>query len=240
MKFDLQKQTDKAKFTIEKKGIPTSQKMAVVLNLDVSGSAQGLYTSGTIQELFESITPLALNFDDNQSLQVFTFSSGSSSVSEITPDANASNYAGYIKKNILENRNVPKWGGTEYAPVLKANLENLGYYKKSGLFGGKQLQAKNDSGYPSFIITFTDGANQDQYEVRRLLREYQDKGVNAYFLYIGVGPSSYFTNIEELGEEFSNVGFVGVSNIQKFVDSDDIYDQLLPDELIEWLKAARN
>src|SRR5690348_2445845 len=113
MKFDLQKATEKAKFTIAKKGLPTV-KAAVVLNLDVSGSAQGLFNSGAIQRTFQTIVPLAINFDDNQSLNVFTFSDDDSYTTQIQPDATAANYEDYIEKRILKDRNVPKWNGTHY------------------------------------------------------------------------------------------------------------------------------
>lgn len=245
MKFDLTKNTEKVQFILTKKGIPTTQKMAVVLNLDVSGSARPFYNDGQIQQLFQGIVPLAISFDDNASLQVFTFAAGEDYVTEITPDATAQNYDGYINTNILYNGKVNKWGGTHYSEVIKANLENLGYYrsKKKGLFGfgssQAELRSKNDSGFPSLIVTFTDGSNQDQRAIKELLQECENKKVNAYFLFIGVHPNvKEFKNIDDLGERFANVGFVGVTDIDKFLNSDDIYDQLLPQELVEWLKAG--
>lgn len=240
MSFNLAKKTEQLKFSLEKKGISDRKKMAVVLDLDVSGSARGFYENGAIQSLFENIAPLALTFDDNQSLQVFTFASGDEYVTEITPDANANNYADYVKKNILDNRNVQKWGGTDYAPVIKANLQALGYYqKKKGLFGGgkEELVARNTSGYPSLILIFTDGQNYDQANTLKILKECEDKKVNAYFLFLGVGNPREFNNIVQAGDLYSNTGFCSVTDINKFVGSEQIYDYLLPQELVEWMKA---
>lgn len=240
MKFDLQKATEKAKFTLAKKGIP-NVKAAVVLNLDVSGSARGLFNSGAMQEAFQQIVPLATLFDDNGSLQVFTFASGENYISEISPEANASNFEGYINKNIL-NSGIPLWGATEYTQILKANLESLGYYKKgkTGLFGfgggEKQLVKDNGSGFPSFILTFTDGANSDHSSTMKFLKECQDAETQAYFMFVGIGNKSEFRNIEKYGEALDNVGFLSVSDLQKFVGSDDIYEQLLCEELVEWFK----
>lgn len=252
MSFNLDKEIQKARFTLEKKGIP-NVKAAVVLNLDVSGSAQGLFNNGTIQRAFQTVVPLAINFDDNQSLQVFTFASGEEYVTEIQPDANAENYPNYIKRNILDNYSVKKWGGTDYAPVIKENLRALGYYgceekivegKKGGLFGFgstkatsttiEKLRKNNDSGFPSFVVTFTDGQNYDQPQITQLLAECEAAGVQAYFLFVGIGNPREFRNIVQLGDKFDNVGFVSIADIEHFVGSDDVYDLLLPEELVQW------
>lgn len=238
MKFDITKQTEKVKFTLEKKGIP-NVKAAVVLNLDVSGSARGLFSSGQMQAAFELVVPLAINLDDNQSLPVFTFASGSDYVTEITPEANASNYADYIQENILNPRKgVKLWGATTYAEVIEENLKTLGYVTKGMLgFGGRKVKKDNGSGYPSFVITFTDGANSDQSSIKKLLQECQDAQVQTYFLFVGINQNpSEFKNIVRLGDDFDNVAFVSVTDLAKFAESDDIYDLLIPQELVEWFK----
>ena len=244
MKFDLNKATEKAKFTIAKKGLPTV-KAAVVLNLDVSGSAQGLFNSGAIQNTFQTIVPLAINFDDNASLNVFTFADDDQYTTQIQPDATAQNYSDYISEKILNDRNVPKWGGTHYAQVIRANLKMLGFIKEETTKGGffskattqEVIKADNGSGYPALIITLTDGANFDQQRCLRDLKVYEDAKVNAYFLFIGVGGAD-FRNIKQLGDVFGNVGFLDIPDLNKFTNSDDAYDQLLPQELVEWFKKT--
>jgi hypothetical protein len=244
MKFDLAKATEKAKFVIAKKGLPTV-KAAVVLNLDVSGSAKGLYQSGAIQRTFQTIVPLAINFDDNASLNVFTFADDDRYTTQIQPDASAANFEDYISKRILNDSSVPKWNGTHYAQVLRANLEMLGFIveetTKGGFFSKDKTQevikADNGSGYPALIITLTDGENFDQRRCLEDLATYEKQKVNAYFLFIGIG-SANFQNIVELGDKFGNVGFLNVSDLEKFADSDDVYDQLLPQELVEWFAKS--
>lgn len=244
--LNIAKEKENALLVIQKKGIRTDQKMAVTLNLDVSGSARPLFNSGKIQRLLEGVIPLALNFDDNGSLQVFTFASGDEYVTEISPEVTANNFEGYIEKNILNNSKVNKWGCTSYSEVIRENLVNLGYIineRKGGLFGfgggsEQKFRSRNGSGYPSFVITFTDGRNDDQGKIKALLKECQDNKINAYFLFVGVGSKDEFRNIEVLGESFSNVGFVGAEDIDEFLNKGDVYDKLLPEELVEWLKQS--
>jgi hypothetical protein len=234
--FDLQKATAKAKFSLEKKGLPTV-KAAVVLNLDVSGSAEPLFKSGAMQSFFETIVPLAVLFDDNKSLDVFTFADSDSYTTHIQPNANESNFSDYIKKHIL-NGSVNLWGGTHYAQIIRANLKMLGFLKeeKGGFFSSGKVDkfvSDNGSGFPALIVIATDGMNYDDEETHRILLNCQNNKVNAYFLFVGIGDAN-FKNIVKYGDRYSNVGFLNVRDLNRFAGSDDVYDQLLPQELVTW------
>jgi hypothetical protein len=231
--FDLTKSVAKAKFTLEKKKIPNTR-ASVVLNLDVSGSAKGLFNSGLMQHCAQIVAGLAINLDDNGNLDIFTFADTDHYTTQIQPGMTAANYANYVQERIL-NGSVPLWGGTHYAQIIKANLKMLGFYK-SGFFGTK-LVSDNGSGYPALIMTLTDGENFDQPETLKILAQCQDAKVNAYFLFIGVG-SADFRNIIEAGDRYSNVGFLNIQDLNKFIESDDAYSQLLPDELVAWFKST--
>lgn len=239
MKFDIQKDIKSAKFTLEKKGIP-NVKAAVVLNLDVSGSSRGLYRDGLMSAFVTKIVPLADLFDDNNSLQVFIFDN---TARPIAPDVTLNNYDGYVEKNII-NSGIDKWGGTEYAPFIEENLRSLGYYKEErsgGLFGfggskKKTLQRDNGSGFPSIIFCLTDGANSDNRATYQILKECEEAGTQAYFIFVGIGPANEFKNIVKYGDDFSNVGFVSAVNFEKFLGSDDVYDLILGQELVDWFK----
>lgn len=233
-KFDLTKATQQAKFVVEKKNIPNVRAQVSVC-LDVSGSAQPLFTSGQVQSVFERILPVGLIADLNKQIDVYTFSNRDMTT-HIEPAAEEANYTDYIQKYILANRNVPKWSGTEYAPVLKKNLEDFGFYKK-GLFGGSKLTEKSQSGEPVIIYFLTDGESSDEDVSWKLFKECQMAKTQVYFLFIGVGPSRYFEYIEKCGEEFSNVGYYNVSNLD-VLKSDSVYDELLCDELVNWLKTV--
>lgn len=244
IKFDIAKATEKAKFTLAKRQAP-KVKAAVVLNLDVSGSARPLFNSGQMQAASQLVVPLAVLFDDNGELDVFTFASGDDYTTKISPNMTAANYADYIQSKIL-NARIPLWGGTDYTPVLRSNLKALGFIKdvttKGGFFSkgttSEQMVSDNGSGYPALIITFTDGANSDHARTHAFLKECEDNKVNAYFLFVGIGTAD-FSNIVQYGDARGNVGFVSVKNLEQFAGSDDIYEQLLPEELTRWFTSVK-
>lgn len=101
------------------------------------------------------------------------------------------------------------------------------------------LQHASASGEAVINYFITDGDNDDKDRTYRLLKNVQNAGCNIYFLFIGVGNGSDFSFIRKLGDEFNNVGFLSVADLQKFTDSDDIYEQLLPEELTNWLKQKK-
>lgn len=235
MKFDLQKEVEKAKFVIAKSGIPANLRAAVVMDLDVSGSAKDLFERGLMQEAFQRILPIGITFDDNQEIDVYTFASGDRYTAHIEPNATASNFSDYIKRNILDNPKVPKWGGTSYAPVLRENLRDLQFYKKS-LFGGwGNLQQKSKSGTPAIIYFFTDGVNDDEGATEQLLADCEAAKTEVYFMFVGIGGAR-FPFIERMGDKFDNVGFLDIKDVAKLAADDEIYEKLLPEELTVWLK----
>ena len=266
-KFNLEKEKQRVSFTLQKRNLPT-MRASVGLTLDVSGSIEPLFKQGVIQRLVEQIVPIGLRFDDNGNLDVYTFSS-SDMIAQVD-GATEKNYDGFVRREIINNSAVPKWGGTDYSPVLNKMLEDYGFYgggsdynrKLSGnatpssapekkgffskLFGGSKepakptprghvLQESSASGEAVINYFITDGENSDQSRTYELLRKVRDAKANIYIMFIGVGRAN-FQFIERCGNDFSNVGFLNVADLQAFTDSDDIYEKLLPDELVNWLK----
>jgi hypothetical protein len=246
MKFVLQKEIEKTKFVLQKKDVKNI-KAHVVVDLDVSGSTQDLYASGAFQKAFQRILPVGIVFDDNQEIDVFTFNNGER-FNHIETNATQDNFENYIQKHILENKNVDRWGGTDYAPVLNANLEEFGFYrsteKKSffGLFnkksGERTLTENSKSGHPVIIYFLTDGQNSDQDRTALLLQECEDKHVNAYIQFIGIGEAN-FRFIEELARKHNNVGFAHLREFEKIVDGDAFTDIILNDELCNYLRNQK-
>jgi hypothetical protein len=245
-KFDLQKQTEKARFTVEKRGAK-GIRAQIVTALDVSGSARGLFNTGLMQRAWEITMGIAAVFDINGEIDVYTFSDGDNGVAHITPNATPGNFQDYIQKNILEKRHSNLWGATDYAPVIEASLEEFGFYdssekKSGGLFGfggsksvTKELRAKAKSGEPVVCYFYTDGVNSDKRAIKDLFAQMEKAKTEYYVLFIGVGGAD-FPFIDELGERFGNVAFVSAKDLDKFATSDDIYDLLIPEEMTEWLK----
>jgi hypothetical protein len=253
-KFNLEKAVEKAKFVVQKRNLP-DVKAQVLMNIDVSGSAQGLFLRGEIQEAFQRVLPVGILFDDNREVDVFTFQSGEN-ICHVEPTATEQNYVGYIEKNILKNKKVPLWGGTDYAPVIKENLRSMGFLKrksvmeevvteKGGWFSKAKteqrsvvktvLESTSESGFPSIVYFFTDGENFDQKDTLAILQECQNAKTQMYFHFIGIGNAN-FKFIEMLGDKFDNTGFLNIRDLSK-IDDDTIYEQLLPEELCTWLSA---
>ena len=115
----------------------TNVKAHVGVAMDISGSMQKLYTNGTVQLTMDRLLAVACKFDDNQTLDAWTFSNGYDAISPITPDL----FSSYVKQHILDNKKVTKWGGTNYAPVIQAAIEHYGFERTAtpasggGFFG---------------------------------------------------------------------------------------------------------
>jgi hypothetical protein len=243
MKFVLEKEVEKTRFVLQKKNVKDI-KAHIVIDLDVSGSTSDLYNNGAFQKAFQRILPVGIVFDDNREVDVFTFNNGHH-INHVDTNATSDNFGNYISKFILKNDEISKWGGTDYAPVLTANLEEFGFYKEVekkvvfGLFnkktGEKVLSENSSTGYPVIIYFLTDGQNSDTSDTRRLLQECKNKNVNMYVQFIGIGNAD-FTFIKDLANDLENVGFAHLREFEKIVDDDSFTDIILNDELCNYLR----
>ncbi len=238
--FNLEKEEKKVKFVLEKKQIANITAM-VSLVLDISGSMKNNYERGIVQEFFQRTLPVALNFDDNGELDVFVFSSGKMHA-QISPSATRANYDSYVQKEILNNRGIEKWGGTDYAPVTEALLKEYGFLTKKGGFfgmGGQEvLQASSKKGFPAICYFITDGENSDQTETYQLLKKCQEAHSNIYFLFIGIGREA-FRFLKRVADDFDNTGFLAIEDLGKSASDEAFHESLLPDELCTWLGGKK-
>lgn len=260
MSLDLKKQLDLSKQNVldlkKRKGID-GQKAQVVLAIDYSGSMQRLYESGYVQRVVQRIVPIAMAFDDNESLEVFKFDSG---VRRVNTDCTPSNVSNYVSQHVYRG----SLGGTNYAPVIKeivkehisgaTNLQSPAASK--GLFGaikslitGKSnsepnLSSKSTSELPTYVIFITDGENFDPSETQKAMIEASNHGV--FFQFVGICDSARtrFPQLEDLdnmgGRLIDNANFFKLSNAELVNNSDtDIYNLLLS-EFPDWLKLAKS
>lgn len=246
MTISLDKRVQSVGIQLAKHNITKVPPVRVGLALDVSGSARGLYNDGTMQETVNRLQAIALKFDDNGELDMWTFSSGSTPFNRIQT-ATANDYNGYVKKQIVENRNISLWNATEYAPVLedminfwfpgttaKPLTESKGMF--GGLFGKKSAPAPvatpASAMLPAMGLLVTDGANQDRGATAAVLKAAVN--TNVYWQMIGVGPASYFDFIEEQADLLPNVGFVNLSSLS--MSDEDLYKELIAEEFCGWIK----
>ena len=225
MAIDLNKQTEKVKFVLEKRNL-NNILCEVVFVLDCSGSAEWLYKNGTMQKVTEYIFPIAFKVDRDKQLGFYLFDSSVKETGEMVTEAN---YADYIQKYVLNNRKLSLWGGTNYAPVVEKIVESVKPAVSKGLFGfGKK--APQDS-VPTLVIFLTDGENGDERKADEMFNKAQSE--NIYWQLVGIGTGCSFRFIEKMGDKYPNVGFCTFPNIEKTSD-DDLYSALLNDEFAQW------
>lgn len=237
--FDLQKRQETVQFVLEKRNLIKAPSMRVGVALDVSGSARDLYMSGVMQATIDRLVPIGMRFDDNGEIDVWSFDGACDQL----PSVSKHDYDGYIQRAIINNKNISKWGGTQYGTPMQ-NMLNFyfgapsvaatasGFFNKL-LGGGKQVEAKPvDQNKPVMAMLITDGANSDRENTTRLIQASQNKPV--YWQMIGVGSPSEFNFIKHLADSYGNVGFVSLSSLH--ISDEQLYDALLTQELADFVK----
>lgn len=258
MQLNLEKATTSLKLSLEKRGITKPPVLDVNFAVDVSYSFEDEHKSGMTSDLLQRLAPWGIAFDPDKKLDVFTFSNGKDHahyVGEMT----AANYEGYVQAKIIEK--VPGWScGTDYSYVLEKIFQHSGWEqtakgapvaaKQPGffarMFGAKAQEATVATEQPAQrkrTVTFfiTDGENSDVSRTREVLQRAQQKGYEVYVMFIGVSNESVdFRAIRSYGDEFSNTGFIRVSNLKQFIQQDDetLNEALLVPELLEWLRKS--
>lgn len=241
----LAKRAEKVGIVLAKRGLTKIPPVRVGMALDVSGSAQGFYTGGVMQETIDRLLGVALKFDDNGEIDTWLFDND---VQEM-PSFTQADEGTYVKQQVLNGKHH-LWGGTSYAPPLQSVMD---YYfgsnpvaqvaeAASGFFGslfGKKKEAapaaapsasKKD---PAMLLFVTDGQSNDEGKAERILREASSTSP-MYFMMVGVGNPSYFTFLEKMADDLPNVGFVNLASLS--MTDDQLYEQLVTQEFCDWIK----
>ena len=251
MGIDLNKRVQTVGIVLAKRGVVAAPEVRVGVSLDMSGSAQGMFRNGTIQETLDRLLAVAVKFDDDGQLDVWGFSNQFGQF----PQMNESMYGNYVEQKINERDWM--WRGTNYAPSLKAAIDEYsnnttvtrvvqgatqaatGFFGK--LFGSKpapvqetitETVSKGTKQPPAMLLFVTDGANNDERETRRLLE--QAANSNVYFQMVGVGPASDFSFIEQLADDLPNVGFVSMASLN--MTDEKLFEELITEEFLTWYK----
>lgn len=200
---------------LRKKGVDLStHKARVFVVLDISGSMSYLIHNGTVQNTLTRLLPLALKFDNNGELECYVFNN---SYARLEPIA-LRNYDDYVKNIILPNY-YPS-GGTSYAPVLNATLEDY----------------DDDSELPAFGIFITDGENNDALATNDVIRKSSNSKIFYQFVGIGLESFKYLKKLDDLtGRKVDNTAFIKVKELEKLSD-DELYEKLL-EQYPQWLNA---
>ena len=230
MALALEKKQELVRLQLEKRQVPTGIIMAVKMMLDVSGSTSGLYRDGTVQELVDRLIPVAMRFDDNQSLEAYAFGTHVQQVADVNP----ADFANYIGKFLNQVKGHVLWSGTKYGTALAQLASDITPSNKAtgflkGLFGKKQEVQP-----PSFTMFITDGDTQgDEQEAEVQLAKIGL--LNGFVMLVGVGGLD-FDFLRRMDAKFKHVGFVTFPDLNKVTD-EDMYAQLLNEKLCAWIKT---
>jgi hypothetical protein len=232
MAISLEKRTESVKINLTKKSIQNIN-ANVCLMIDISGSMGELFRNGVVQETIDRVFAIAMNMDPDKALDVFVFNYGSKKLTQMKE----SHYGNYVQSVLLRETQVG--GGTNYGPVIN---EVTTFYKpetatikKSGGFfgiGAKVEEIPVGEAQPIYAIFITDGANDDRAAAMEAFA--RTATGNVYFQCVGIGDSSQFSFIEGVGEKFDHVGFMNLNKLD--ISDEDLYEKLINEEFVEWIK----
>lgn len=214
-RLDLRKETVK-KVCLQKADM-TGLISRVAVVLDVSGSMAEAFRSGMVQATLERLLPLAMAFDDDGTMEVWTFSHGFQRHKPLT----RGNFYNYIKDNGLSYG-----GGTNYSPVIR----DVGNY----------FIKEEPARLPNYVIFITDGDNFDERETDRVIKHISHFPI--FFQFVGIGDTSpnafkYLRKLDDMEERFvDNANFFAIQTLSdiNLLDDTELYTKLL-DEYPKWL-----
>jgi hypothetical protein len=231
--ISLQKATERSEKVgkiLLTKGVSVAPTMRCGLAIDISGSMGGYFARGTVQKSVDQLVGVSLKFDDNGELDMFKFNTGCDYVGT----ANVNNYDTFIADN-----RVSANGGTAYIPIVEEAVKFFfaGQKKSSGGFlgFGKKTEVVAGDDSPVLMMVLTDGEPNER--VNDILRAFKDAAQhNIYFHLVGIGGDRRsFPTIARIADDLDNVGEVYLPTLD--MTDDEIYAQIIGDELVQWIKT---
>ncbi|KWT56470.1 toxic cation resistance protein [Streptomyces albus subsp. albus] len=211
-----------ARVSLEKQGLAT-QRAAVYLVLDRSGSMRNYYKDGTVQHLAEQALGLSANLDDDGTVPVVFFSTDVDGTAEL----DLANYEGRIEEL---HAGLGHMGRTNYHWAINAVVE---HYEKSGATD------------PAFVIFQTDGAPTSKPAAEKALCEAAKLPIFWQFVGFGDPDAKGFDFLRKLDElavpekrVIDNAGFFHAGRDPRSLADADLYQQLMT-EFPTWLTEAR-
>lgn len=217
-KVRLEKRTKEVnevvKVNLTKHNLNPDTKARVAFVIDISGSMTTAYKRGYVQEIVEKIFPIAINFDDNEEMDVWIFEDSFKRM----PAMNKDNYYGYIQREILDKN--CKFGGTQYSPVLKDVSK---YYLE-----------EHPEPTPVYVIFITDGDNFDKSETTKIVKELSNYPIFLQFVGVGGAGFEYLEQLDDMGGRYVDNADFFKAEFDDFSKENNLYQKLL-DEYPGWL-----
>jgi len=196
----------------------------VVLVIDKTGSMRRQYSKKLIHEVVERMVPIAVQVDDDGTLEPYLYAKSYARLPDITVHEVEAWSSTFLHLNGVH-------GGIDYGPLGAINdeLPIMGEILSS-LTAGASL--------PTLVLFFTDGGFHQRKQISDLMKE--ASGLPAFWQFVGLGKANYGV-LERLdtmgGRVVDNAGFFSVDDIRKISDA-ELYRRLLS-EFPDWLRAAR-
>jgi len=232
----------KAGSILQKSGLQ-SHTARVALCLDISGSMSSLYRSGKIQALIEKLLTLAVRFDEDGSIDVFSFGSDA----HVEESVNIQNFRGYTDR-LLKSRKLE--GGTNYGRAIA--LLRKSFFPHAPEF----RNSPESAGFPIYVMFITDGQTQDEEFARRQIQAAAYEPVFWQFMAIGKSKKDvkasgggffaklmasdfgFLESLDTMSERYiDNANFFSVQD-PGLLDDESLY-ALLMKEYPDWLIRAR-
>jgi hypothetical protein len=225
--IDLHKKAEKVGINLKNKGISNPPILRVGAAWDISGSARGMYYDGEMQEALNHVLGLAMAFDPTQKLDNFVFDDQHA---QLPAPATPGNFTTYIEDQVLNEKEIRKWGGTCYAGVVH-EMQNHYFGKHHGLLNLFHKKKKADH-LPALCFLFTDGENSDHGEAREAFERATDYPV--FFCLVGIGAGHSFRFLRQMESGESDCEFVNLNNLR--ISDDELYEKIVSPKLVNWLK----
>lgn len=209
----------KAQISLEKNQL-SQVKARVALVLDASGSMNGQYSRGRVQEVVNRLLPMAVHFDDDGELDCWAFGAKSCQLSAVS----LANHQDYIN---TEDGGWRNWNvGQRINDEPKVIRQVIDYYKKSG------------DRTPVYVMFISDGGVHENKAITKLIVE--AAALPVFWQFVGIGGNSYGI-LEKLdtmeGRVVDNCGFFALDDLHD-ISEEALYDKLMA-EFPGWLKEAR-
>ena len=209
----------KATISLEKRQLQNlTAKVALVL--DASGSMNGQYNRGAVQEVVDRILPLGVSFDDNQMVDCWAFGAKPCSLGEI----GLHNYENFVT---TADGGWKKWKvGSRINNEADMIDMVTKFYQKDGL------------DVPVYVLFISDGGVHDNKGITRKITDAAKLPI--FWQFVGLGGSGYgiLKRLDDLqGRVVDNCNFFEVDNLHD-ISEEQLYENML-EEFPEWLKEVK-
>lgn len=219
---------------MSKEGVDVINPCQVSFQLDVSGSFHDSHRSGYTNTLLARILPFALLFDKDGVLDMFSFSTTSEKLKEVTQH----NYQGYVKNHVMTANNYNGWS-TNYLTAFK-DLVNNGFKKPKPLgffgkfLGGKEGKPESIGKHLSFFVT--DGLPNDGDRAIEYFKANVSEEHFIVFISISNSDIRFLEGNFKSGNntDYFNMSPAELSGLQN-VSDEDLYKMFLTPSLIKWM-----